>query len=302
MFLTVFARVDYQMKEEDQMKRNKQAHSNIEENSSSSDLLSLSKEMTSIGSVDGNYIGKFHLLLRASKFAPKEEEVPFLLKHILKVYFIFMLQLGYTWAVAWYMYLQPDVLLKILTVLFSVHGFVFIVVSLLLIFLLWIAQGINSLALGLVSIISFTTLMGIPLGLVTIVYDKNLIFEAFVLTLIIFASSSLFGILTKNNLTGWGMPLFGGLFAIIILGFFQYYYQNSLLNMLILLADVVVFTLYVAYDNQMIKIRFLDKLRDDIADSKKSWWLLAMSSSIDIYLDFVNLFLDVLSLLGDDDD
>ncbi|MBF0006450.1 Bax inhibitor-1 family protein [Enterococcus faecalis] len=290
------------MKEEDQMKRNKQAHSNIEENSSSSDLLSLSKEMTSIGSVDGNYIGKFHLLLRASKFAPKEEEVPFLLKHILKVYFIFMLQLGYTWAVAWYMYLQPDVLLKILTVLFSVHGFVFIVVSLLLIFLLWIAQGINSLALGLVSIISFTTLMGIPLGLVTIVYDKNLIFEAFVLTLIIFASSSLFGILTKNNLTGWGMPLFGGLFAIIILGFFQYYYQNSLLNMLILLADVVVFTLYVAYDNQMIKIRFLDKLRDDIADSKKSWWLLAMSSSIDIYLDFVNLFLDVLSLLGDDDD
>lgn len=302
MNLHVAALVDYQMKEENQMKKSKQSHSDLEGNSNSANLLSLSKEVTSIGSIDGNYIGKFKLLLRTSKFAPDKEEIPHLLKHILQVYFIFMLQLCYTGVVAWYMYLHPDVLLKILTVLFSVHGFVFIVVSLLLIFLLWIAQGINSLALGLVSIISFTTLMGIPLGLVTIVYDKNLIFEAFVLTLIIFASSSLFGILTKNNLTGWGMPLFGGLFAIIILGFFQYYYQNSLLNMLILLADVVVFTLYVAYDNQMIKIRFLDKLRDDIADSKKSWWLLAMSSSIDIYLDFVNLFLDVLSLLGDDDD
>lgn len=290
------------MKEEDQMKRNKQAHSNIEENSSSFDLLSLSKEMTSIGSVDGNYIGKFHLLLRASKFAPDKEEVPLLLKHILQVYFIFILQLCYTGVVAWYMYLHPVVLSKTLTVLFSVHGFVFIVLSLLLIFLLWIAQGINSLALGLASIISFTTFIGILLGLVPTVYDKNLIFEAFTLTLIIFASSSFFGILTKNNLTGWGMPLFGGLLAIIVLGFFQYYYQNSLLNMLILLADIVVFTLYVAYDNQMIKIRFLDKLRDDIPDSNRSWWLLAMSSSIDIYLDFVNLFLDILSLLGDDDD
>jgi FtsH-binding integral membrane protein len=284
------------------MKRNKRIHSATEENSSSSNLLSLSNEVTSIGSVDGNYIGKFHLLLRASKFAPEEEEVSFLLKHILKVYFIFMLQLGYTGAVVWYMYLHPDILLKLLNVFFAVHGLVFIVGSLSLIFLLWIAQGINSLILGLVAITSFTTVTGIMLGLVPMVYDKNLIFEAFVLTIIIFVSSSFFGILTKNNLTGWGMPLFGGLLAIIVLGFFQYYYQNSLLNMLILLADIVVFTLYVAYDNQMIKIRFLDKLRDDIPDSNRSWWLLAMSSSIDIYLDFVNLFLDILSLLGDDDD
>ena len=289
------------MKEEDQMKRNKQSYSELEKNSNSVNLLSLSKEVTSIGSKDGNYIGKFHLLLRASKFAPDKEEVPLLLGHILKVYLIFMLQLCYTGAVAWYMYLHPDVLIKILTVLFSLHGFVFLGISLLLIFLMWLAQGINSLTLGLVSIISFTTCMGIPLGLVPIVYDKNLIFEAFALTLTIYVCSSFFGILTKNNLTGWGMPLFGGLLAIIVLGFFQYYYQNSLLNMLILLADIVIFTLYAAYDNQMIKIRFLEKLRDDIADSKQSWWLLAMSSSIDIYLDFVNLFLDILSLLGDDD-
>lgn len=301
MNLDVAALVDYQMKEENQMKKRKQSHSDLEGNSNLANLLSLSKEITSIGSIDGNYIGKVKLLLRASKFAPDKEEVPLLLKHILQVYFIFMLQLCYTGVVAWYMYLHPDVLLKILTILFSVHGFVFMGISLLLIFLMWIAQGVNSLTLGLVSIISFTTFMGIPLGLVPVVYNKNLIFEAFVLTLIIYVSSSLFGILTKNNLTGWGMPLFGGLLAIIVLGFFQYYYQNSLLNMLILLADIVVFTLYIAYDNQMIKVRFLDKLRDDIPDSNRSWWLLAMSSSIDIYLDFVNLFLDILSLLGDDE-
>lgn len=90
--------------------------------------------------------------------------------------------------------------------------------------------------------------------------------------------------------------------ALISLGFFQYYYQNSILNILILVADILVFTLYTAYDNQMIKIRFLDKLRDDIPDTTGSWWMLAMSSAIDIYLDFINLFLDILSLLGDDDD
>ena len=101
MNLDVAARMDYQMKEENQMKKRKQSHSDLEGNSNSANLLSLSKEATSIGSIDGNYVGKFKLLLRASKFAPDKEEVPLLLKHILKVYFIFMLQLCYTGVVAW---------------------------------------------------------------------------------------------------------------------------------------------------------------------------------------------------------
>lgn len=267
----------------------------------SKNLRELKKEVTSVGSADGNYVGKFRLILKASAFAPEEEEVPLLLKHIFQVYLIFVLQLCYTGIVSWYMYLHPDLLMKLLTVLLSAYGLVFLAVDVAFVLLLFLAQSSNSLFLGLLATTGITTVIGIPIGLVPIFYDKNIILEALLLTIIIFIGSALFGLMTKNNLTGWSAPLTGGLLALIVLGFFQYYYQNSIWNILILVADIVVFTLYTAYDNQMIKIRFLDKLRDDIPDSSISWWLLVMSSSIDIYLDFVNLFLDILSILGDDD-
>lgn len=185
---------------------------------------------------------------------------------------------------------------------FFAHGLVFLALCFVLFALLIFAQTTDSLLLGMAATLGVTTAFGIVMGLVPISYDGKLIFEALVLTIIIYFGSALFGFLTRNDLTGWGTPLFGGLLALIALGFFQHYYANSFLNIVILIADIIIFTLYSAYDNQMIKIRFLDKLRDGVPDSRKSWWLLAMSGSIDIYLDFINLFLDILNLLSDDDD
>lgn len=268
----------------------------------SESLRTLTKEVASVGSADGNYVGKFCLVQKASKFAPDENEVSFLQRHVLQVYLIFVIQLFYTGMVSLYMYLHPELLLKLLNILFSAHGLVFLALCFVLFVLLIFAQETDSLLLGMAATIGVTTAVGIVMGLVPIFYDRNLIFEALVLTIIIYLGSALFGMLTRNNLTGWGTPLFGGLLALIAFGFFQHYYTNSLLNIVILVADIIIFTLYSAYDNQMIKIRFLDKLRDGVPDSGKSWWLLAMSSSIDIYLDFINLFLDILNLLGDDDD
>lgn len=281
---------------------------NIKKSSSRSDdqyskkLRSLTKEVASVGSADGNYIGKFRLVQKASKFAPDENEVSFLQRHVLQVYLIFVIQLFYTGIVSWYMYLHPELLLKLLKGLLFAHGLVFLALCFVLFVLLIFAQTTDSLLLGMAATLGVTTAFGIMMGLVPIFYDGKLIFEALVLTIIIYLGSALFGFLTRNNLTGWGTPLFGGLLALIVLGFFQHYYANSFLNIVILIADIIIFTLYSAYDNQMIKIRFLDKLRDGVPDSGKSWWLLAMSSSIDIYLDFVNLFLDILNLLGDGDD
>lgn len=262
----------------------------------------LTKSVNSVGNIHGNYIGKFRLMLKASRFAPDDKEVPFLLKHIVQVYLIFIIQLCYTGMVSWYMYSHPALLIKIMKFFLSAHGLFMIAGYIGLVILLFFAQIVNSLPLGIIAIIGITTVIGIPLGIIPIVYNSDIILEALILTGSIYIGSAMFGILTKNNLTGWGTPLFGGLLALIILGFFQYHFHNSFLNFTILVADILIFTLYTAYDNQMMKIRFLDKLRDDIPDTGKSWLLLAISSSLDIYLDFVNLFLDILSLLGDDDD
>lgn len=167
-------------------------------------LSELTKEVSNVGSIDGNYVGKFRLMLKASSFAPREYEVSLLLKHVRRVYLIFIIELCCTGLLAWYMYLRPDILLRILKVLFAVHGIFLIGGYLAIILLLFYAEIKKSLLLEFLSTIGIITVLGIPMGLIPILYDRNIIFEALALTIIIFASSALFGFLTKNNLTGWG--------------------------------------------------------------------------------------------------
>lgn len=59
------------------------------------------------------------------------------------------------------------------------------------------------------------------------------------------------------------------------------FYHNSTLDLIVTLIDIAVFTLYIMYDNQLIKVRFLVKYRDDIPDTLSSWWSLALDSAID---------------------
>lgn len=72
---------------------------------------------------------------------------------------------------------------------------------------------------------------------------------------------------------------------------------STLLMNLLLVADIVVFVLYTIYDNQMIKVRFLANFRGEVADDYDGTFL-ALDSSLDIFLDFINLFLDILSIFS----
>lgn len=148
----------------------------------------------------------------------------------------------------------------------------------------------------------FLTGMSLVTTMVVFLYHPAVMFQALAVTMVIYIGTACFGFFTKKNLLGWGGPLFGALLALIFVGFFQIFFENPLLNLVVTLIDILVFTLYIMYDNQVIKVRFLLKYRDDIPDTLGSWWSLALDGALDIYLDFINLFLDILSLLGDDDD
>lgn len=115
-------------------------------------------------------------------------------------------------------------------------------------------------------------------------------------TIAIFAGASFYGLFTKRDLTKWEGPLFGALLSLVIAGFFAPFIHDIMFTIIYTLASTVIFTLFTMYDNQLIKVRFLSKYRDDIPDTKLSWWLLAADSSFDLVLDFVNLFLDLLTL------
>lgn len=273
-----------------------------EEKGETTRLTALIRTAEQIGDTDSNYIGKIELMRAARRFAPKAAEVPLLLRHLAQVYAIFIFLLLYTAGLSFYLEENPGYLLPLVEFTFSWQMIPFFVLMAALLVLLYHAQRTDQAWLGFVAIVAIASGIAIPTAFMIHYFATFVIIEAFVLTSIVYGGSALFGLLTKSDLTGWGEPLFGSLLALVILGFFQMYFQNSWFAVLLLIGDIVLFTIYSMYDNQMIKIRFLDKLRDDVADTPNSWRLLAMSGALDIFLDFWNLFLDILSLLGNDDD
>lgn len=267
-----------------------------------SELKKLSQQAKAVGLESSDYIEKWHFAKSASKLKPTEAELLPLLQHINRVYLIFILELGYTFGLSYFFYSHPDSFVNFLETTHLMSELGMWIVVLVPIALLAVITFSKQLKTKMLALVGFITLMSIQMTYIILLVDSIVLFEALGITVVIYLVTSLYGLITKDDMTGWRGPLCGSLFSVILLGLFQFVYRNSWLECLIIAADILVFTLYIMYDNQMMKVRFLNKSRDGIYDSPESWWVLAIDSSIDIYLDFINLFLDILSLFGDGDD
>jgi FtsH-binding integral membrane protein len=118
--------------------------------------------------------------------------------------------------------------------------------------------------------------------------------QVFAITALAFASLSLWGYVTKKDLSGMGSFLFMGLIGIILAGLANIFFQSSALQFAISVIGVLVFAGLTAYDTQRIKDEYYMVLGDAAAMSKAAVW-----GALSLFLDFVNLFQLLLSLLGD---
>ncbi len=103
---------------------------------------------------------------------------------------------------------------------------------------------------------------------------------------------SLWGYTTRTDLTGFGSFLFMGLIGIIIASVVSFFVQSTMLSWIISVAGVLIFTGLTAYDTQWIKNNYVEA--DDAATAGKK----AIFGALKLYLDFLNLFLMLLRLLG----
>ncbi|GKQ42435.1 membrane protein [Companilactobacillus sp. RD055328] len=246
-------------------------------------------------------VEKSHFVSEASKIAAEDNELSKLKQHVARTYGIFIVELFLTGLVAYFMSTQPQLLGQITSVMYAGMGIPLILVIFGVFALLNRAQRSESVGLSVLLTLAVIAVIGIPLGIIPYVYNSLVVYEALAATSIIYITTAVYGLVTKKNYTTWGGPLFGALIAVIVMMIISNFVHNSWLTMGILLANILIFTLYIIYDNQMIKVQFLAKLRDGVSDSSKSWWLLALSSSTNIYLDFINLFMSILRLLGNRD-
>jgi FtsH-binding integral membrane protein len=137
----------------------------------------------------------------------------------------------------------------------------------------------------------YAALYGVIFSMILLAYTGESIATAFVTTAGMFGALALFGTVTKRSLAGIGQFAFMGLIGIIIASLIGLFWHNDALQFLISAAGVIVFTGLTAWDAQRLKAMALQVE----GDQSRSY---AIGGALALYLDFVNLFLMILRLLG----
>ncbi len=140
---------------------------------------------------------------------------------------------------------------------------------------------------------SYAALMGIGLTPIFLLYTQTSLVRVFLITAGAFGGLSLYGYTTKRDLTGFGSFLYMGLIGLVIALIVNLFLQSSGLDWALSIIGVGLFSGLTAYDSQ--KIRQIYASADDDETLVKK----ALLGALNLYLDFINLFLYLLRFLGD---
>jgi len=153
---------------------------------------------------------------------------------------------------------------------------------------------IQSMSLGAAQLTfwAYAALMGLSLGFIFIHYTGASVASTFFITAAMFLAMSLYGYTTKRDLTGMGSFLFMGLIGIIIASVVNLFILSSMMSFVISVVGVLIFTGLTAYDTQRIKESYFAADDGTMAGKK------AIMGALQLYLDFLNLFIMLLRLLG----
>ncbi len=138
----------------------------------------------------------------------------------------------------------------------------------------------------------FAGLMGLSLSSIFLVYAHGSIAQVFFISAAAFGALSLYGYTTRKDLSGWGSFLIMGVFGILIAIVANIFLQSGALQFAISIIGVLVFSGLTAYDTQQIKEMYYVGDDGTVAGRK------AIIGALRLYLDFINLFMMLLSLFG----
>lgn len=138
----------------------------------------------------------------------------------------------------------------------------------------------------------YAALMGLSLSSIFLIYTGQSIVQTFFVTAASFGALSLYGYTTKRSLSAMGSFLIMGLFGLIIASLVNIFLASSALDFAISAIGVLIFAGLTAWDTQRIKESYFEADSSDAAGRK------AIMGALQLYLDFINLFLFLLRFLG----
>ncbi|WP_321915674.1 MULTISPECIES: Bax inhibitor-1/YccA family protein [unclassified Paraburkholderia] len=139
---------------------------------------------------------------------------------------------------------------------------------------------------------AYAALVGLSLSGIFLVYTGESIARVFVIAAATYAATSVYGYTTRADLSRFGSFLFMGLLGIVTAGLVNLFLASTALQFTVSVIGVLVFTALTAYDTQRIRNLYVAD-EDDVIAGKT-----AIIGALALYLDFLNLFLMLLRLLG----
>jgi FtsH-binding integral membrane protein len=142
----------------------------------------------------------------------------------------------------------------------------------------------------------YSLLNGLTLAVIFAVYTTESIQSVFFIAAAMFAALSAYGYFTKKDMSGMGRFMFMGLIGIIIASVVNIFMASSALYFAISFIGVLVFAGLTVYDTQKIKEMYVLQMENEELAAKG-----AIIGALALYLDFINLFLFLLRILGNRD-
>jgi len=172
---------------------------------------------------------------------------------------------------------------------------VLIVQILLVIILAWRVMKMSPVMSNIMFFI-YAALMGVSLSFIFIAYDLGTIFQAFAISALMFGAMAIYGTITHRDLTRIGTFLRMALIGIIIASVLNLiFFRDEMFYMIINYVGVLIFVGLTAYDTQRIK-RMLAEANE--ANQEEAIKKISVMGALILYLDFINMFLKILAILG----
>jgi len=165
-------------------------------------------------------------------------------------------------------------------------------------FVFGISAGVNRMSAATLQLVfyAFAAVMGASISSIFLVFTGESIVQVFFITAASFAGLSLYGYTTKSDISGWGSFLIMGVIGLVIASIVNIFLASSALAFGISAIGVLVFAGLTAYDTQRLKNEYVTYATHPGAGEMlgKS----AILGALSLYLNFINMFMMLLSLFG----
>ena len=175
--------------------------------------------------------------------------------------------------------------------------FVLIIAELVIVFSLSARIGKISYSSAKIMFYAYAVINGITLSSIFLVYNLGTIYTAFITTAISFGVMSIYGMVTKKDLTRIGNILLMLLIGVIVASILNMFFRSSDFDILISFIAVIIFVGLVAFDTQKLKSYYYASSGDYQMQKK-----IGIIGALSLYLDFINIFLYILRIFANKKD